>query len=124
MAIDIDPQSYLPGITVATSDGSGDITSGIVPATEYLLIPMAAIPKLDAAEVNGGSANINRIIYALEEALFYAQKSVRDADPLQAPTKWINNRYSSPNDATDETTRTYTHQIITASSGDEVVAEA
>ena len=117
----ITPTSYLAGLKLVTSDGSGAAAGGsLANAAQYLCIPLASLPDLDGTEANPSSGDIRKIMFAFETAIYNAYEAVAEAD---RPTRWISSRSQSFNSTGLTITRNFNHQITTSVSGEEVVAE-
>lgn len=115
------PTSYLAGLKLVTSDGSGAAANGsFANSTQYLCIPMSSLPQLTGTEANPSTGDFRKIMFAIEDAVYDSYQAVASAD---RPTKWVNNRSSSISDSSDITTRNFTNQFSTEATGEEVAAE-
>jgi hypothetical protein len=116
------PTSYLAGLKLVTSDGSGAASTGsFANATQYLCIPMSSLPELTGTEANPSTGDFRKIMFAIEDAV-YASYVAQQALST-APTKWVCARTSSINDSSDVVTRNFVNQFFTTTTGEEVASE-
>ena len=121
MAATVTPTSYLAGLKLVTSDGSGAAAgASFANSTQYLCIPMSSLPELTAVEANPSTGDMRKIMFAIEDAIYTAYQAITSAN---RPTKWLNNRSSSVSDSSDIITRNFNNQFYTEVSGEEVDAE-
>ena len=95
--------------------------NGIEADSGWLAIPLASLPQLTEAEVNGPNADIRKIMFALLDKLAtaFAEKAVEDR-----PTKFTATRSTSlPSEFSNTLTRYYAFTAQLDYSGIEVVAE-
>lgn len=105
MAQNLAPSHWLPGYSAA----SGAIT-----------IPLSALDGLSAEEADADGGDIRKVLRALSAAVHAAWL----AEPAEdRPRMMLIARFSSVDDSTGETTRTYQAQFQVATTGEEVVAE-
>lgn len=117
----VTPTSYLAGLKLVTSDGSGAAANGsFANSTQYLCIPMSSLPELTGTEANPTTGDFRKIQFAIEAAVYNAYQAIASAD---RPTKWLCSRSSSVSDASDIITRNFTNQFNTETSGEEVADE-
>jgi len=121
MPADVTPITYLSGCNNITADGSGGAADGsFTPAEEYFCIPLSDLPGAISADIDAGTGDIRKIIFALETALYTAYQGLATED---RPTKWLCNRSSSVSDSSGILTRNFVNQFSTELSGEEVVDE-
>lgn len=106
MAFDKTPSAW---ITSWSEDGT-DIT-----------VPIASFPQLTAAEADGTSGDIRKIIFAILEVLYAKHVSLATAD---RPSKLTITKTASVDTATNVLTNTYNFTIKTDILTQEVVDEA
>lgn len=115
------PTSYLAGLKLVTSDGSGSAAGGsFANSTQYLCIPMSSLPELTGTEANPTTGDIRKIMFAFETAIYDAYQAIPSVD---RPSRWLNSRSQSFSSDGLTITRNFNHQITTGVSGEEVVAE-
>lgn len=107
MAFDKTPTTWLP-------NWSEDATN--------VTVPIATFPELTAAEADGATGDIRKILFALCEAAYQAWLT---QGATGQPTKMTISRNSSVNELTNEVTRQYTLVFVTepAAGATEVVDE-
>lgn len=114
------PTSYLAGLRLVTSDGSGAASAAsFASSTQYLCIPMSSLPELTETEANPSTGDIRKIIFAFEFAIYDAWTAIASAD---RPTTWVSGLTSSIS-GSGSITRNFVHQIRTGISGEEVADE-
>jgi len=108
MAIDLAPSEWI-------ASWSEDATN--------VSFPIASVPELTAAEADGTTGNISKVMFALMEKIYQEYIALPTAD---RPTKMVVTRSTSTNDLTGVITRTYAVAFYTAVSvgGLEVQAES
>jgi len=90
------PTTWLPNISEDTTN---------------ITLPLASLPELTAAEADGASGDIRKILYALMEQLYSVWAAQEVAD---RPTKFTMTRATSVNDDTGAITRMYAITLVTA----------
>jgi hypothetical protein len=83
-------------------------------------VPIASFPELTAAEADGATGDIRKILYAICEQLYQEWNSTLAGD---RPSKMTVGRTSTVNEANDEITKRYTFTFVTTPSATEVVDE-
>lgn len=83
-------------------------------------IPIASFPELTAAEADGATGDIRKVVYAVMEKLHSEFTSRADAD---RPTKLQISKGASYNQATGQLTVTYSVTTVLGFTGIDVVAE-
>lgn len=85
-----------------------------------IAVPLATFPELTAAEADGATGDIRKVLYALCEKLAdeWAAKPAADR-----PARMQINRSSSLNSTTGQITYTYTLSFVTTPAGIEVAPE-
>jgi hypothetical protein len=106
MAFTKTPTTWLAG----WSENGTDIT-----------LPIASLPQLTAAEADGTTGDIRKILFALCDALANAWNALAEAD---RPAKMAIARSTSVNDQTGGVRRAYTLQFDLAAVAEEVEDEA
>jgi len=115
------PTSYLPGLKLVSSDGSGAASAAsFANSKQYLCLLMDDIPELDPAEADPTSGDMRKIVFALEAAIYAAYQAIAAAD---RPAKWVSQRSSAINDADDVISRNFVNQFTTETTGEEVADE-
>jgi hypothetical protein len=112
MAFNKSPQTWIPGIEYVASGGA-------VPANS-LVIPMSSLPELTAAELEGADADIRRILFAINDAVYAAWNGKPTAD---RPARMTLARQTTVNDTLGTTTRNYTSSFIVTTGAVEVEDE-
>jgi hypothetical protein len=121
MPATVTPTSYLPGLKLVTSDGSGAAAAAsFANSKTYLCINLDDVPELTGAEANPSTGDMRKIVFALEQAIYDAMQAITTAD---RPAKWANNRQSSVNDSSDVVSRVFVNQFSTEIAGEEVADE-
>lgn len=82
--------------------------------------PIASIPELTAAEADGTTGDMRRVLFAMLEAFYQKWLLIAVAD---RPTMMTIYRSTSTNDTTGEITKTYQFQFKVKHTGTEVVDE-
>lgn len=82
MAFDKTPDTHITGIDIKSG---GDSLAG-AGTDKYLIIPITSIPELEVSEVQGGTGDIRRVIYALCRKFTDIYQAMALAD---RPTKWL-----------------------------------
>ncbi len=85
-----------------------------------ITVPIASFPELTAAEADGTTGDIRKIVFAIIEKLYQAYNATATAD---RPTKWTMSKSSSVNTTTGILTNTYSITILTAIATQDVPAE-
>ena len=126
-ATPVAPTVLFPGIRFATSDGSGDITSGIEASTSYVLLDVTAttgdFPAYETAGLVTGhsdAADVCQLLYALLHGITAAYNTAFAVE-ADKPPHWVSALSSTIDSTTGEITRNYYNQFITGVSGEEVV---
>jgi hypothetical protein len=109
MAFNKSPQTWIPGIEYVASGST-------VPANS-LVIPMSSLPELTEAELEGANADIRRILFAVNDAVYAAWNSKPTAD---RPARMTLARQTTVNDALGVTTRNYTSSFVVTTGSFEV----
>ena len=82
--------------------------------------PIASIPELTAAEADGDTGDMRRVLFAMLEAFYQTWLTIPTAD---RPAMMTIYRNTSTNDTTGEITKTYQFQFKVKHTGTEVVDE-
>ena len=117
------PTTLLPGIRFATSDASGDITSGIEASTSYVLLDVTETTGDFPAYTTAGTsdaADVCQLLYAILHGITAAYNTAYAVD-ADTPPHWVSVLSSTIDSTTGEITRNYYNQFITGVSGEEVV---
>jgi len=121
MPATVTPTSYLAGLRLVTSDGSGAAAgASFANSTQYLCIPMSSLPELTGTEANPSTGDFRKIAFALMLAIREAYEAIPSAD---RPAKWISAQSSSISDSSGVITRNIVNQFFTEPTGEEVAAE-
>lgn len=85
-----------------------------------ITVPIASFPELTAAEADGTTGDIRKIVWAITEKLYQAYNATATAD---RPTKWTMSKSSSINTTTGVVTNTFVTTIQTEIATQEVGSE-
>jgi len=84
-------------------------------------VPIATFPELTAAEADGTTGDIRKIVWAIMQKLWAEWNDDREA--VDRPTQWTCKKSVTVNANTGVVTTTFTHKFYTAVSTQEVVDE-
>ena len=108
MAFDNKPNTWIPGWSVT---GGTDIAVAAL---------ATAFPQMTAAEAHATTGDIRKVLFAICDKIWSVWNALASGDK---PTMMKVNRSSFVNETTGLTTRTYTFQFVTATTGEEVENE-
>lgn len=86
-----------------------------------ITVPIATFSELTAAEADGTTGDIRKVLFAICEHLWSQWNTKGSANQ---PTQMTIARSSTVNESTDQITKRYTFTFVTESTGTEVVAES
>lgn len=95
--------------------------AGIAENGTILSFPLTSFPELTAAEANGTTGDIRKIVWALMEKMY---QEYNDAATADRPTNWTVTKSATVNATTGVVTNIFTNTIYTEVLTQEVVDES
>lgn len=87
-------------------------TAGQTVTADSVVIPIAAIPELTAAEADPTTGDIRKFLFAFLEAFHQIVLASAWADADDVPANYRSSKSTTPNDADDTATRHYTQVLV------------